>query len=703
MTDITKIINIAALLTLSFFCFQAGIFLWSGHRLKNNGRRTLINVEFFTAFLLLFDALAYIFRGDTSNLGWYMVRISNFLVFLCNFSASFFICFYVCEFIMQERLSFSITFFPKESRKKGIPVQLFIVHFFCILGIILTIISQSTNLFYYFDENNIYHRSTLYPISIGLGLMPGLLSITMLLQNRKKLSKNVFVSLLVYFLIPLTGVALILIFYGYSWINLSLGIGALHLFYSSIKLMELEFYAHENEEKILNPGYKATKSISVTKKRVFRNHLWQTISISLAGILAVLIIVSIKGISLPEKTLIIDKPYTENDPSKSVCITFVRNAEKHWVDEGDPLRTGAQYDGVIYNNMRSTVITEWSFSIPVPENCSVDPGPWNGTFALTDGKLNVNKPHSEDKENIHGEDFYKITPLKSLGFGCIMYTPHSYQPLAQKIKFTYTSVLKPLTNVAFNVFLGVLIIFFFISTTIMLLEGKLIRVEEENKKLENTVKERTKELETEKNRSESLLLNILPKEIAKELTEHPDRTLAKEYPNVTVLFTDIVGFTKLSGEMTAEEVVTMLNKMFSMFDERAQREGIEKIKTIGDAYMAASGLTPDKNNNGAMQMLKFANGLLQDVHTFNESSPVKLLIRLGINSGPLVAGVIGKTKFIYDIWGDTVNLASRMESTGTPMRIHVSQFTKEQTPQIQYSQSAVVDVKGKGMMTTYFL
>ncbi len=101
--------------------------------------------------------------------------------------------------------------------------------------------------------------------------------------------------------------------------------------------------------------------------------------------------------------------------------------------------------------------------------------------------------------------------------------------------------------------------------------------------------------------------------------------------------------------MSAKEVVTMLNKMFSMFDERAKREGIEKIKTIGDAYMAATGLTQEGSNDGAAKMIRFAHGLLEDVRTFNESSNAKLLIRLGINSGPLVAGVIGKTKFIYDI------------------------------------------------------
>ena len=704
MTELTRIISISFLCFLSFFCFQAGVFLYSGHKLKQNGRRTLIFIEFFTGFMLLFDALAYYFRGNTSQLGYFMVPASNFLVYICNFSISFFLCFYVCEFIKQSRLSLSLILHPKSSVKNGIPVQLFIVLFFCVIGIVLIVYSQFTDFFYYFDENNLYHRNTFFPLSVGLGLLPGLITLTMLIQNRKKLATNAFISLILYFALPAVGVVLILIFYGYSWINMALGFGALHLFYSSIKLMEFEFYSGERATSIVSPVYKTETTSIESRKRVVRSHFWQTLSISLGGILLVLIIVSIKGISLPQKNLIIEEAYTENNPSKSVCVTFMQNAEKHWVDGEDPDRTGAQYDGVIFNNMSSTIITDWSFMIFVPDNCSVDPGPWNGTFSLDEGTLNVKKPHANDAENIHGEDFYTITPMKTLGFGCIMYTPHDYQPLEQKMLFSYSSILKPLTNKLFNIFLSVLFIVFIIATTITILEGKLVRVEEENRKLEDTVKERTKELETEKNRSENLLLNILPKAIARELTAHPERTIAKEYPNVTVLFTDIVGFTKISGEMSAEEVVTMLNKMFTMFDERAKREGIEKIKTIGDAYMAAAGLTLNHDNDGATKMIRFAQGLIEDVHAFNASSNIKLLIRLGINSGPLVAGVIGKTKFIYDIWGDTVNVASRMESTGLPMQIHVTETTKTQTSNLfQYSENTEIDVKGKGMMKTYFL
>ncbi len=222
--------------------------------------------------------------------------------------------------------------------------------------------------------------------------------------------------------------------------------------------------------------------------------------------------------------------------------------------------------------------------------------------------------------------------------------------------------------------------------------------------LEKKVEERTRDLKIANEKAEKLLLNILPKEVAAELTERPDRTIAKNFPNATVLFTDIVGFTKMSGGMSAEEVVTMLNAMITKFDERAKREGVEKIKTIGDAYMAATGLTEEADNGGALKMVKFAQGLIRDVVEFNAASHIQIQIRLGINTGNLVAGVIGKSKFIYDIWGDTVNVASRMESTGKPMTIHVSEATYEQTKAaVYYGTSEDVEVKGKGLMKTYFM
>ncbi|HAM77721.1 MAG TPA: hypothetical protein DCP61_00840 [Treponema sp.] len=235
-------------------------------------------------------------------------------------------------------------------------------------------------------------------------------------------------------------------------------------------------------------------------------------------------------------------------------------------------------------------------------------------------------------------------------------------------------------------------------------QERLLMMKKYNEELEKKVEERTKELRLANQKAENLLLNILPKDIAYELTEHPDRTIAKNYPDVTVLFTDIVGFTKMSGKMTAKNVVAMLNLLVSRFDERAKLEGIEKIKTIGDAYMAACGLTETPSGNEAVRMVKFARGLISDVEAFNRRFKTSLQIRIGINSGNLVAGVIGKTKFIYDIWGDTVNVASRMESTGFPMKIHVSEATYLHTKDtFSYGEEVDVEVKGKGQMKTYLL
>ena len=705
MSETIRLISIVILFGLAFFCLQVGVFLLSGHKLKNNSRRTLILLQLLTGLLLIFDALAYIFRGHSSQAGFYMVRISNFMVFALNYFTAFFFCFYSVEFIKSDLLDFKILVNPRASIKNGVPVHLYIVFYTCLLGILLTCVSQFTNLFYYIDEGNFYHRSALYPLSVVLGLLPGLITLVMLFQSKRVLQNNIFISLLVYCIFPLGGIVLALFVYGISWIDIGYGVGALHLFYSSIKLMELEFYSDKRDGTRLTPSYKQILAIPEMKKRIVRSHIWQVICVITGGLLGILVIISITGINLPAKTITIDTPYIENDESKPVCVTFQRDAEKFWNDNGDETRLGAQYNGMIYNNMKATVITNWDVTIDVVANCSIDPGPWNGTFTLSQTHMNVKKPQEQDEGNIHGADYYQVTPLKTLGFGCIMYSPADFSPLDSTIVFTYESVLKPLSYIFFEIILILLAILFIVSITISFAEGKIIRVEEENKKLEDTVKERTKELEEEKDRSEHLLLNILPEEIAKRLSIDNNAKIADKIENASVLFADIVDFTQMTSTLDADTVVGALNSLYSRIDERAKREGIEKIKTIGDSYMAASGLfgnEPAEKN--ALALINFARGMLQDIEDFNATSSVKLFMRIGINSGSLIAGVIGKTKFVYDIWGDTVNVASRMESSGETSKIHVSEHTMALTKNsLDYSEAVEMEIKGKGEMKTYFV
>ena len=705
MNDTVRIVSIVTLFGLAFFCLQVGVFLLSGHKFKDNSRRTLILLQVVTGLLLVFDALAYVFRGNVGQIGFYIVRVSNFMVYALSYVNTFLFCFYSAEFIKSELLEFKILVTPRFGVKNGVPPHLYVVFYICLVGIILTVASQFTNLFYYFDEEGYYHRSALYSLSVVLGLLPGLITLVMISQSRKLLQKNIFVSLLVYPFFPIVGIVLALFFYGISWIDLGYGIGALHLFYSSIKLMELEFYSDKKDGPRLSPNYKQGITIPEMKKRIARSHLWQVVCAVSGGLLLVLVIVSITGINIPKRTEIIHTPYVQNLKSKPVCVTFLRDPEKVWFVDEDPTVFGAQFNGVLYNNMRATIITDWKITVEIPARCSIDPGPWNGNFSLTENELRIRKPQISDKENIHGVDFYRVNPLKTLGFGCIMYAPKGFSPLYSKIVLTYEGVLKPLSYLGFDIFFVLLAILFIVSVTVSLTEGKLIRVEEENRKLEDTVRERTKELQEEKNRSEELLLNILPEEVAKRLAVDKNARIADKVENASVLFADIVGFTKITSSLDADTVVGALNSLYSRIDERAKREGIEKIKTIGDSYMAAAGLfgnEPAEKN--ALAIINFARGMLQDIEDFNAASNVKLFMRIGINSGSLIAGVIGKTKFVYDVWGDTVNVASRMESSGQTSKIHVSEPTMTLTKDaIDYSEPVEMEIKGKGVMKTYFL
>lgn len=209
-------------------------------------------------------------------------------------------------------------------------------------------------------------------------------------------------------------------------------------------------------------------------------------------------------------------------------------------------------------------------------------------------------------------------------------------------------------------------------------------------------------LEREQARSESLLLNILPSPIAERL-KAGSQTIADGYAEATILFADLVGFTRLSTTVSPEELVVLLNRLFSRFDELSGRFGVEKIKTIGDAYMACAGV-PVARPDHAEAVVDMAMAMREALREHNREFGSNLQIRIGINTGPVVAGVIGLKKFIYDLWGDTVNLASRMESNGVPDRIQVSAATWERLrDRYDFEPRGVLDVKGIGLVEAYLL
>jgi guanylate cyclase len=207
-------------------------------------------------------------------------------------------------------------------------------------------------------------------------------------------------------------------------------------------------------------------------------------------------------------------------------------------------------------------------------------------------------------------------------------------------------------------------------------------------------------LGSERERSERLLLNVLPAPIADRL-KRQEAVIADRFDAVSVLFADIVGFTPLSAGMSADELVAMLDGLFARMDEMTQRRGLEKIRTIGDAYMVAAGV-PTPRVDHASVLVDLGLEMLQTSQDGMGGRPLQL--RVGISSGPAVAGVIGRTKFQYDIWGDTVNTASRMESHGEPGRIHVSESTAVLIEDTYLCEArGIIDIKGKGPMPTYFV
>jgi len=202
--------------------------------------------------------------------------------------------------------------------------------------------------------------------------------------------------------------------------------------------------------------------------------------------------------------------------------------------------------------------------------------------------------------------------------------------------------------------------------------------------------------------NERLLLSILPAAIATRL-KSGDAGIADHFPEVSVLFADIVDFTVLSGGLSPKPLVSLLDDLFSQFDELARKHRVEKIKTIGDCYMAVCGV-PEHRADHAAALADMALEMVGGLRQFNQTRGTALQVRIGLNTGPVVAGVIGRSKFIYDLWGDTVNTASRMESTGLPDRVQVTEAMQlALVAQFDLEARGEVEVKGKGRLRTWLL
>ncbi|MDA0210607.1 MAG: adenylate/guanylate cyclase domain-containing protein [Cyanobacteria bacterium FC1] len=228
------------------------------------------------------------------------------------------------------------------------------------------------------------------------------------------------------------------------------------------------------------------------------------------------------------------------------------------------------------------------------------------------------------------------------------------------------------------------------------------RVQQAEFKARRQLEQAYDKLAAEQQRSEQLLLNILPSSIAERLKYEPT-TIADSFAEVSVLFADIVGFTALSDRISPPELVQLLNQIFSRFDQLAEQHQLEKIKTIGDAYMVVSGL-PEPKSDHADAIASMALDMQASLDEFNAQMQQDFRIRIGIATGPVIAGVIGIKKFIYDLWGDTVNMASRMESQGIAGRIQVTEATYNRLKSKYIFESrGAIQIKGKGAMLTYLL
>jgi class 3 adenylate cyclase/succinate dehydrogenase hydrophobic anchor subunit len=236
----------------------------------------------------------------------------------------------------------------------------------------------------------------------------------------------------------------------------------------------------------------------------------------------------------------------------------------------------------------------------------------------------------------------------------------------------------------------------------LILAWTLDRTSRDSYRQRRIIEAQQKTIERERDRADNLLYNVLPAAIADRLKANPAR-IAEHFDEVTVLFADIAGFTPMSAEVSPQDLVAALDEVFSAFDNIAQHHGLEKIKTIGDAYMVVGGV-PTARADHAQAVARMALEMRDSVAERRFFGTRQLRMRIGIHTGPAVAGVIGRKKFIYDLWGDTVNTASRMESHGAPGEIQLSDATRVALGEgWAFEDRGVSEIKGKGPMRTWWL
>lgn len=236
----------------------------------------------------------------------------------------------------------------------------------------------------------------------------------------------------------------------------------------------------------------------------------------------------------------------------------------------------------------------------------------------------------------------------------------------------------------------------------MVIRGVLARLSREEllSDLERQVEERTSELNAEREKSERLLQNMLPASVARRLKN--GETVADRH-HASVMFVDMVGFTQWASQLNASLLVEHLGLIFGRFDDIIRQHGLEKIKTIGDCYMAAAGV-PEAQFDHANRAVMAGLDIIDAMIVMRQNTGIDLQVRIGIHSGPLVAGVIGEVKPFYDLWGDTVNIASRMESHGSPSRLHISDDVRRAlTTSFELEERGQIDIKNRGQILTWFV